>query len=521
MLKKVLIGVLAFVILASIGLFFWVRAVFTQDNVRTAIADQLSRVLGQPVTIGSIGAGIYPRVTVNLRNVAIGRPPSIRVATLHVGTDVGALLSRRIEDATLRLDGARIELPLPEFAITSTTDQASTGSSTSLPVEIVSIDEIILRDGQITSGGRTLRGDIEIEPHGNAVHVRKITLGADEANLEITGQISDLSGPIGELAVKSGVLNFDQLLAFVSDFVGSAGVGASSRPPNARAASSMPRGSTAAAMNLALTLDADRGTIGSLSLEKLKGRARVTPDSFTLEPVTFGVFGGNYQGVLALTLGNTTDFRLNAALAGIDMAAATTFAGRPDTITGRLSGTIELRGRGIAASSILRTARGRSRIDITNGTVKGLGLVRTVILATSGRGDARPQTAGASSDEPFARLGATLMIAGGAAVTQDLRFESNDLLLAAAGVIRLDGSAINLSGQLQLSDKLSQQAGRDLVRYTEDQGRVTLPVTITGSADNLQVRVDVASLTKRAITNRATEEIQKRMKKGLDRILGR
>lgn len=518
MLKKVLIGVVAFVILASIGLFFWVRAVFTQDNVRTTLANQLSKTLGQPVTIGRIGAAIYPRVTVNLGDVAIGQPPRIRVATLHVGTDVAALLSRRIEHAALRLEGARIALPLPDFAITSTTD----GSSDRLPVEIVSIDEIVLRDVQITSGGRTLHGDIEIEPHGNAVHVRKITLGADETNVEITGQISDLSGPIGELAVKSGVLNFDQLLAFVSDFVGSAWVGASSQRPNAPATSSTPTGATAAtAMNLALSLEADRGTIGSLALEKLKGRARVTPESFTLEPIRFGVFGGNYEGVLALTLGTPTDFRLNATLAGIDMAAATTFAGRPDTITGRLSGKIELRGRGLAPDSILKTARGRSRVDITNGTIKGLGLVRTVVLATSGRGNARPETSSESSAEPFARLGATLMVADGAAVTQDLRLESNDLLFAAAGVIRLDGSAVNLTGQVQLSDKLSQQAGRDLVRYTQDQGRVTLPATITGSADNLQVRIDVASLAKRAIVNRATEEIQKRMKKGLGRLLGR
>lgn len=47
-------------------------------------------------------------------------------------------------------------------------------------------------------------------------------------------------------------------------------------------------------------------------------------------------------------------------------------------------------------------------------------------------------------------------MAEGSASTRDLRFESNDLLLTAAGAVRLDGSAINLAGQVQLSDKLSQ-----------------------------------------------------------------
>jgi hypothetical protein len=74
---------------------------------------------------------------------------------------------------------------------------------------------------------------------------------------------------------------------------------------------------------------------------------------------------------------------------------------------------------------------------------------------------------------------------------------------------------------VQLSDELSKQAGRDLVRYTQDQGRVTLPATISGSADSPQVRIDVANMAKRAITNRANEEAQKAIKKGFGGLIPR
>jgi hypothetical protein len=163
----------------------------------------------------------------------------------------------------------------------------------------------------------------------------------------------------------------------------------------------------------------------------------------------------------------------------------------------------------------MKTARGSGRVDITDGTIKNLGLVQTVVTATSMRSGAANQTAGGSRDEPFSRLGATLTVAGGSASTQDLRLESKDLLLAAGGAVRLDGSAVNLLGQVQLSEALSQQAGRDLVRYTQERGRVTLPATITGPADHLQVHIDVADMAKRAITNRASEEVQKALKNGL------
>jgi uncharacterized protein involved in outer membrane biogenesis len=501
-------------------LFFWARAVFTQDTVRTTLANQLSQSLGQPVTVGSIGAGIYPRVTVNLGDVTIGQPPRIQVQTLHVGTDFRALLSRRIEHASLHLAGARVELPLPEFALASSTEpgpgEEPAGPS---PVEIVSIDEIVLNDVEIKSGSRTLRGDIEMIPQGHGVTLKKVRLVAEESTIDITGQITDVAGPVGELTVKAGALNFDRLLAFVSDFAGHAGLGApgAGRGPKTQASTA----GKAPAMNVVLSLDADRATMGTLALEKLSGRARVTSDALMLEPVSFGIFGGKYDGNLSFSLGSSPNFQLNAAVSGVDMAAATKFAGSPDTITGRLSGKLRLSGRGIDAASALNSARGTARVDITKGTVKNLGIVRTVVTSTSGRSGAPAKSASGSRDESFERLGATLAVANGSASTQDLRFESPDILLAATGGLRLDGSAINLAGQVQLSDELSQQAGRDLVRYTQEQGRVTLPATITGSADNPQVRIDMTKVATRAITNKATEEAEKVIKRNLDGLFKR
>jgi hypothetical protein len=74
---------------------------------------------------------------------------------------------------------------------------------------------------------------------------------------------------------------------------------------------------------------------------------------------------------------------------------------------------------------------------------------------------------------------------------------------------------------VQLSDALSQQAGSEVVRYTQEQGRVTLPVTIGGSAASPKVRVDVADLAKRAVRNRATEETKKAVTAGLGKLFGR
>src|SRR5581483_10079532 len=144
-----------------------------------------------PVNIGSIGATIYPRVSVTLGDVSIGAPARIHAATLRVGADLGALLSRRIEHATVELSGARVELPLPPFAIGA---GPSSDPSSKPIVELVSVDTVALRGVEIVSGGRTLSGDVVVAPEGNGVTIEKFALAADKTKIDATGRITNLSG---------------------------------------------------------------------------------------------------------------------------------------------------------------------------------------------------------------------------------------------------------------------------------------------------------------------------------------
>ena len=370
---------------------------------------------------------------------------------------------------------------------------------------------------EIVSVGRTLHADIEAIPGGKGFELRKLALRADDANVNVTGQITDLTGPVGDLSIKADTLHLDRLLAFVSDFSG--GTGSSGGEAPATASSPAPKPRAASAMNLSVSLDAGRAMMGTMVLDRLTGRARITPQGMRIDPIGFDIFKGRYEGTLGFTLDDTPEFQLKATLSDVDTATAMAFAGSPNTLSGTLSGTIDLAGRGTQASDVARSSHGAVRVDIRDGIVKRLGLLRAVVIATSGRTGSVGQLAGGSSDEPFSRLGTALAIADGVATTNDLRFDSKDLSLTAGGTIALNGSAVNLKGQLQLSDALSQQAGRDLVRYTREQGRVTVPVLVSGSAEKLSATIDLGALAQRAIRNRATEEIQKALKERLGGLL--
>ena len=517
MVKKVVAALVAVFVLLAVGAVVWARSILATETVRGAIASQISSAIGQPVAIAGIGASIFPRVTIDLDNVTIGQPPRIQVETLHVATGFRALLSRRVEHAALRLTKARVQLPLPDFG-EGGADAAQTSDAGGSAVEIVSVDEIVLSDVEIVSGSRTLHGDIEASIEGKRVIVRSVELKADDTAITASGEITDMTAPAGQLAIKADTLNVDRLIAFASDFAGGA---AAPSAPKANTRSSGPKRTSA--MNILVSLDAARASMGSMAIDKLSGKARVTADSIVVDPIAFGLFGGKYGGSLSANLAERAPtFRWHAGLTNLDVASATAFAGTPGVVTGTLSGRIDLTGSGADAATAIKTARGTARVDVVDGIVKKLGLIRSVVIATSGRtGSTQQGLSGGSTDEPFTRLGATLRIANGSAATDDLTFESKDLLLTAAGSLRLDGTAVNLAGKVQLSDELTKQAGSDLTRYTAEQGRVTLPATITGPVDNLSVKIDVADMAKRAITNRATEEAEKQLKKGLGGLLRR
>ena len=111
-MKKVLIGVALLLAVAAGGVYAWAHAIFASDTVRSAVESQLSAALGQPVRVGSMGATIFPRVTMTLNDVRIGEPARITATRLDVGTAFRALLSRRIEQGSVTLVGARVELPV-------------------------------------------------------------------------------------------------------------------------------------------------------------------------------------------------------------------------------------------------------------------------------------------------------------------------------------------------------------------------------------------------------------------------
>jgi uncharacterized protein involved in outer membrane biogenesis len=405
---------------------------------------------------------------------------------------------------------------------------------------VVSVRDVVFEDVEILSGGRSVRGDVTLVPDADGVEISKADLAADGETLSVTGRITDLAGPAGEVTVTATSLAFDRLLVFAMDFVRPAA--AESSTPAKPEGPAVPSPSvptptvpeppaptppaptvTTGTMNLIVNLQADRVTFGTLALEALSGRTHITPSLVTVSPVRFGVFGGRYDGALTFTLERDPAFRINAAVADVDVGSVLTFLDGGDAISGTLSGNVDIHGRGLQPASIERTAAGTARVAVRNGVVKRLGLVSRVVRAGSMRANADVDVPSGTGmpDEPFSNLSATFAVGNGRILSHDLLFRSDSLDLSASGSVALNGEAMSLAGDVRLSQALTRDAGRDLVRYTQKDGRVTIPISIDGSLDAPRVRVDLAKATERAIINRANEELKEQLREGFGRVFGR
>ena len=80
---------------------------------------------------------------------------------------------------------------------------------------------------------------------------------------------------------------------------------------------------------------------------------------------------------------------------------------------------------------------------------------------------------------------------------------SRDFDLAGSGTLRILSGAVSARGDVVLSRELTAQAGVDLRRYAQEDGRVIIPTTISGTLQQPQISLDILAAARRALDSEA------------------
>jgi uncharacterized protein involved in outer membrane biogenesis len=498
MLKRLLIALAILVVLAGV-LYFAAARILASDLVRSTLQQQLANSLGQPVSIGTASAAIYPRVAVDLHSVAIGDPVSVNLARIRVVTGLRPLLSRRVEDAEVILSDGELRLPLAFDLVPAGSAEPAPGHTPALT--IVSIRVIELRRVALVAGDQRWVSDADCRVEGDRLDIMKVSAQSAVTRFQGSGALTSIARNEGELTIAANPLDLDELMAFGS---------ALSRPVAKRSPGATAPAATPVPMHLTVKLTAPSGQLAAQPFRDLATTATITTGAFSFSPLTIAAFGGRFDGRLdADTRKSVPLLRLNGRIDGLDVVEAMKVAGsQGGGITGRLGGSVSLSAAGTDSATLLRSARGSMAAAITDGTMPGLDLVRPIILAFGKPSGAPPEGSGSS----FSRVGGTFALASGVVSSKNITMASRDFDVTGQGSVELASGALSARGDVVLTPELSAQAGVDLRRYAQEDGRVVIPATIGGSLQQPSVALDVAAATRRALQN----ELERRAKSFFD-----
>jgi AsmA-like protein len=487
--RKLLIA-LAVLLLLGVAAAVATRMVLGSSIVPSQLEQQLSARLGQPVHIGSATAAIFPRIALDMREVRIGRIPSVRFDRVQVATNLRGLFSRTIDDGEIIVSGGRMTLPLPFSLVPDAGAGAPDASGSGLTVN--SIRKILFRGVTVTAADQSLAIDLDSSIVGDRLEINRLTAKAAKTRIDAKGALTSIATMEGALQATADPLDLDEMIA----------IGSALAAPDRKQPSPTRPSGTPGLMHVTVDVKSPRGHFGAYDFQHLATSIDAVPGRFTLKPLSVQMFGGAFQGRLdAETGGPLPVLKLNGSVSGLDVAQVLKSSGSAGGLTGRLSGTITVVGIGDDAAALMRTAHGTIDAAVANGTVPHLDMVRTVVLAFGKpSGDVR------GSGSAFTRLGGTFALANSTLTSDSLALESRDFDMRGHGTLRVDSGVVSARTDVALSRDLTAQAGTDLRRYAQEDGRVVVPATIGGTLDAPRVSLDVAAATRRAIGN----ELQRR-----------
>lgn len=510
-----LVGVLALLVVLAVGALQTLKS----GAVRSRIASELSRELGQPVSIGGLAASIFPTPSLSARFIRIGgadstAAPGVSLEALYIMPRLSSILPGRtltIDHVDLkgliisvRRDSAgRWLLPVPP---SPTVDTSRGGNS-------IDLNQLRARGGSIRIVDDLLRA-----PSGAPTIT---TIRGVEADVEAMGgrvKVSRFTGQLGESVVTGATdIGPDGVeLRLHSESIHPADV------PALFALAGMPASpllSFAGKAPLEMTISLPPGfathtvtgkasiqqvKFGTLAFEGVQAPFHLEHGVFTLDPLSFTTYGGRQLGIISVDLNRPVPgYRIRTSVQGLDvnraLSANTTMknflAGG-----GRLAG--DVRGSGNTAAALEHTLTGTLEFELKDGVIRNFPLLAAINQALG-------ITQGTGQDTRFQSLSGTAALGGGMARTTNLVLHAGELSLTGKGTLGFDQRLdlhLTASASPVLSNQLVQRVGL-LRSLSNDRGQVTFPVIVTGTATAPRISVDLGSIAKK--------QLEGKVKKGL------
>lgn len=525
---KVLIGLLVVVVLLAGGVFalpFLVDLNKYQDQYKPHIEDALNR----KIQLQDIRLTVWPRVGARIAGFAVLDDPAFSsgpfasLSSLDVGVKLMPLLSGKVEVEEITLHTPVITVIKNKNGVLNASTIGRKGvpvpekpsrapiPSTEGPLKILAllaVDRVSIDGGKLTYRDLSAAHPTEYVLQDLELLLREVRLG-QTPHLHVASLVQPfnmpvkLDGTFGPLKEEMDIdaINF-QLGVGKTDFT----ITGNAAGNDATVKISSPVINTA---NLPMTLPLKK----PVEIKNLQIVADVKGQEAKLSALSFQLFDGEVKGQGKMIAGaEGPPFKGAVTIQGLQLGPAlSAVADTPVTVSGSAGTDLSLQGRGFSMPELTKALEGAGHLAVKDGKIEGVNLLQEVASALKVVG----VSLGDAKATAFSTIETDLAIKQGVINMQRLLMDSHDFQATGGGTIGFD-QKLNLIVNLNLSQDVSQKlaTASPVVKIALKEGRLSLPLTITGTAQAPSYGVDVKGLS-----GKVQEQVKKKVEEAVGGLL--
>jgi uncharacterized protein involved in outer membrane biogenesis len=256
----------------------------------------------------------------------------------------------------------------------------------------------------------------------------------------------------------------------------------------------------------------DQIDVGTISLQHLAAPFKFEQNVFTLDPVTFSLYGGSERGTISVDLSKPApEYTIRTSIDSLNvnqaLSATTTMK---DVLLGTAHTSADVHGSGTTQAAIEQSLTGSVQFALRDGDIRGFPMLARINQALG-------VTEGSATDTKFETLTGSATIGGGQARTDDLALHAGDVSVLGKGTMGFD-QALNLQLTAALAaaraGRLSQALSAAKPAQNA-QGEVQVPLTVTGTVTAPKISVNVGSIAKQQLQTQLQGKVEKQLPKGV------
>ncbi len=525
---KIVIGLLIVVGLVVGGILvlpFLIDLNRYQDQYKPLIEDALNR----KVQLQDIRLTIWPRIGARvagftvLDDPAFGSSSFASLTSLEIGVKLMPLLSGQVEVEEITLRDPVITVIKNKNGVLNVSTIGRTGvaapktpsrapiPSTEGPLKILAllaVDRVSIAGGTLTYRDQSAAKATEYIVQDMEILLQGIRLGQTPTlhvgmlvqPLNLPVKLNGTFGPLKE-STDIDAINL-QLALGKTDFTITGKIVGRNASLNVNA----PVINTA---NLPVALP----LLQPIDIKNLQIAANIQGQDVLLQRLSFQLFDGQVAAEGRVMSGSETPpFTGKMTIQGMQLdPALKALATTQVSISGTAGANLSMQGRGISIPDLTQSLEGTGHVAVKDGKIEGVNLLQEAVSILN--------VAGISLDHAkataFSTIETDLAVKEGTVYVQRLLMDSHDFQATGGGTIGFD-QKLNLAVNLILSQDLSQKIAHSspAAKLAMKGDRLSLPLTITGTAQAPSYGLDMKSLT-----GRVQEQVQKKARETIDGLL--